>query len=237
MSHLFNKTDYKKHAYLAIPEVSVLKEGDGTPVDARSEAMDVSGPPDVTESVRTVASTVAKNTGSTTAAVLSEHAKVLQESEARKEEAANKELADTFGLKPEEVKEQREQYKKLERQQSENDQRREPHLAVMGPGGSGQGQENFASNQGGAVMQEYHRSPLVNRRHVYDRQGSEERQAAHPIPPFPVSHHLEVGSAVELVDPPGYGIIRWIGKFPNVIQDIAGVELVSCSFHSYCSCF
>ena len=237
MNYMFAKTDYKKHTYLAIPEMAVLKEGDGTPVDAHTEAMDVSSPPDMTESVRTVASAVAKNAGSTTAAVLSEHVKVLQESEAKKEEAANKELADAFGVKPEELNEQREHYKKLERQQSENDQRREPHLAVMGSGANGQGQEHFASNQGGAMIQEHRRSPLVNRRNVFDRQGSEERQAAHPIPPFPVSHHLEVGSAVELVDPPGYGTIRWIGKFPKVDQDIAGVELVSCSLHYQCSCY
>ena len=52
-------------------------------------------------------------------------------------------------------------------------------------------------------------------------------QLTQPIPPCPMSHNLEVGSAVELVDPPGYGIIRWIGKFPDVDIDIAGVELVS----------
>ena len=33
---------------------------------------------------------------------------------------------------------------------------------------------------------------------------------------------------MELVDPPVYGTIRWIGKFPGLNQDIAGVELVSC---------
>ena len=233
MNHLFTETDYKKHTYLAIPEMEVLKEGEGTPVDTRSEAIDVSGPPDVTELVRTVTSTVAKNAGSTTAAVLSEHVKVLQESEAKKKEAANKELANSFGVLPEELNEQREQYKKLERQQSENDQRCEPHLAVMGSGANGQSQEHFANDQEGVGLQEYRRSPLGNRRHVFDRQGSEERQAAQPILPRPASYNLEVGSAVELVDPPGYGTIRWLGKFPGVVQDIAGVELVSCSFHCH----
>ena len=226
MGHLFRGTaDYKKHTYLAIPEVSVLKEGEGTPVDGCPEAMDVGSPPDMTESVRTVASGIAKNTGSTTAAIVSENVKILQESAARKEEAANKELADAFGLKPEELDAQREQYKKLEKQQSENDQMREPYLAGIG------GQEHFG-NQGGAVIQEYHKSPRANRRHAFERQTSEERQPAQPIPPRPVSHNLEVGSTVELVDPPGYGTIRWIGKFPDVNQNIAGVELVSCSLYS-----
>ena len=126
MGHLFSRTpDYKKHTYLAMPEVSVLKEGDGTPVEAHSEAMDHTNPPDATESVCTVAST-----RSTTAT-------------------------------------------------------------------------------------------------------ESQPQPTQPLPHRPVSHDLEVGSAVELVDPPGYGIIRWIGKFLGVNTDIAGVELVSCVFCCY----
>jgi len=229
MGHLFPTPIYKKHTYLAIPELSVLKEGEGTPVDARSEPMDVSSATDVTESVRAAASTVAKNIKSTTAAVLHEDAQVLKVSKLKKEEAANKELADTFGLSPEDLDAQREQYKKLERQQSENDQKRELYPAVAGSGASGEGQENFAGNQGGAMIQEYQRSPLANRRHAIDCQGSEDHQRAQPVPPRPVSHNLEVGSTVELVDPQGYGIIRWIGKFPGVNTDVAGVELVSCN--------
>ena len=58
-------------------------------------------------------------------------------------------------------------------------------------------------------------------------------QPTQPLPHRPVSHNLEVGSAVELVDPPGYGIIRWIGNFPGVATVIAGVELVSCVFCCY----
>ena len=118
MGHLFPYPhDYKKHTYLAVPEVSVLKDG--------SEAMDHTNPPYVTESVCAVAST-----RGTTAA-------------------------------------------------------------------------------------------------------ESQPQPTQPLPHRPVSHNLEVGSAVELVDPPGYGIIRWIGKFPGVATVIAGVELVSCVFCCY----
>ena len=63
LTHFPYPHDYKKHSYLAVPEVSVLKEGDGTPVEAHSEAMDHTTPPDVTESVR-----AATSTRSTTAA-------------------------------------------------------------------------------------------------------------------------------------------------------------------------
>ena len=168
-----------------------------------------------------------KNTKRSTAGVLFEQAQALKESEAKKDEAANKELADMFGVTPEELDAQREQYKKLEQQQSLNDQKSELYPAVSGSGVSGEGQEHVAVSQGGAVIQEYHQ-PLVNRRHAIDWQCSEEPQPAQPIPPRPVSHNLEVGSAVELVDPPGYGIIRWIGSFPGVDENIAGVELVSC---------
>ena len=255
MGHLFSHTrDYKKHTYLAVPEMSVMKEGEGTPIDVRSEAMYHTSPPDVTESVRAVTSTVAKNTRTTTAAVLRECAQALKESEAKKEEAAKKELADTFGVSPEELDAQREQYKMLERQQSLNSLKCELYPAVSGSGASGEGQEHFAGSQGSAMIQEYHRSPLANmhvavsqgtviqeyqrsplanRRHAFDRQWSEEPQPAQPIPPRLTSHNLEVGSAVELVDPPGCGIIRWIGKFPDVATNVAGVELVSCVFCCY----
>ena len=234
MSHLFpGNRDYKKHTYLAIPEVSVLKEGDGTPVDAGSEEMDVTSPPDVTESVHAAASAVAKNIRSSTAAVIRENAEALKESEAKKEQAANKKLADKFGVLPEELDAQREEYKKLERQQSLNDQKRDLYPAVAGSGAGGEGHEHVAGEQGGAMIQEYQRSPLANRRHAFGRQWSEEHQPNQPILPRPVSHNLEVGSAVELVDPPGYGTIRWIGKFPGVNTDVAGVELVSCLLPCY----
>ena len=176
MSYLFAKTDYKKHTYLAIPEVSVLKEGEGTPVDAHLEAMDVRSPPDVTVSAHTVASVVA--TRSTTAALLRQREKAME--------------------------------------QPENNQVHEPYPGSMSMGRNDQVQEHFARIQGP----------------IFDRQG-EEYRPPQPISPHPVSHDLEVGSAVQLVDPPGYGTIRWLGKFPGVIQDIAGVELVSCSVHCH----
>ena len=228
MGYLFtHPRGCKKHTYLAVPEVSVLKEGEGTPVDAGSEAMDVSHPPDMTESVLAVASTIAKNTRSTTAAVLREQAQALKESEVKKEEAANKELADHFGVTPEELDPQREQYKKLERQQSLHDQNREVYPAVAGSGASGEDQEHIADSQGGVV----HTVASTTAKNTRSTTAAESQpQPTQPLPPHPVSHNLEVGSAVELVDPPGYGIIRWIRKFPGVYTNIAGVELVSCVF-------
>ena len=126
MGHLFPYPhDYKKHTYLAVPEVSVLKEREGTPVEAHSEVMDHTNPPDVTESVRAVAST--RNTTS----------------------------------------------------------------------------------------------------------AESQPRPTQPLPHHLVSHNLDVGSAVEWVDPPGCGIVRWIGKFPGVNHNIAGVELVSCLLPCY----
>ena len=211
MAYFFpGRCDYKKHSYLAIPEVSVLKEGGSTPTDAGSEVMDVTSPPDGTESVRAVASTMAKNIRSSTAAVLREQAQALKESELKKEEAAKKKLADKFGLSPGELDVQLEQYKKLERQQSLNNQKRELYPAPD------------ATESVCAVAST--RSTTA---------AESQPQPTQPLPHRPVSHNLEVGSAVELLDPPGYGIIRWIGKFPGVNPDIAGVELVSCVFCCY----
>ena len=38
---------------------------------------------------------------------------------------------------------------------------------------------------------------------------------------------LGVGSAVQISDPPRYGVIRWIGELPIIQGIVAGVELVS----------
>ena len=38
---------------------------------------------------------------------------------------------------------------------------------------------------------------------------------------------LDVGSAVQISDPPRYGVIRWIGELPNIQGIVAGIELVS----------
>ena len=231
MVHLFpHKPDCKKHTHLAIPEVSLLKEYQSTPPDALSEAVDFTNPTDVTVSVHAVPSTVAKSARSTTAAFLHEHAQALKKSEAKKEEAANKEVAEELDVTPEELDDQREQYKKLEQQQSLHDQKCELYPAVSGSGASGEDQEHIADSQGGAV-----RAVASNTaKNTRSATATESQpQPTQPLPHVSVSHNLEVGSAVELLDPPGYGIIRWIGKFPGVGEAMAGVELVSYVFHCY----
>ncbi len=45
-------------------------------------------------------------------------------------------------------------------------------------------------------------------------------QRAEPAP------WLEVGSMVEVNDPPLFGVIRWIGQINNVPEPVAGIELV-----------
>lgn len=43
---------------------------------------------------------------------------------------------------------------------------------------------------------------------------------------------LEVGSMVEVNDPPLFGVIRWIGRIGGIAEQVAGVELVS-----LCCCY
>ena len=40
---------------------------------------------------------------------------------------------------------------------------------------------------------------------------------------------LDIGSTVQISDPPRYGVIKWIGELPNIQGYVAGVELVSVS--------
>lgn len=37
---------------------------------------------------------------------------------------------------------------------------------------------------------------------------------------------LEVGSMVEVNDPPLFGVIRWIGRIDGIPEQVAGIELV-----------
>lgn len=37
---------------------------------------------------------------------------------------------------------------------------------------------------------------------------------------------LEVGSMVEVNDPPLYGVIRWVGRISGISAQVAGIELV-----------
>lgn len=37
---------------------------------------------------------------------------------------------------------------------------------------------------------------------------------------------LEVGSMVEVNDPPLFGVIRWIGRIHGISEQVAGIELV-----------
>lgn len=41
---------------------------------------------------------------------------------------------------------------------------------------------------------------------------------------------LEVGSMVEVNDPPLFGVIRWIGRISGISEPVAGIELVSSWF-------
>lgn len=224
MGGLFDKRDPKKHTYLAIPEQSVLKEGDCTPFDLHPKAVSASNPSVIPTSLPAVAAGNALESKHSTTQVINEQVKAVQESDDEK-------LLRSFGMKPDELKVQHEQYGRLEGQQLENAQRRELYPGATGSGVNGDSQQHFASGQGGGVMQEYRRSPGLNRRHTYsfERQTSKKQQAAQAALLPQSSHKWKVGTAVELVNPPGYGTVRWIGKFPAVDQAIAGVETVSCA--------
>lgn len=41
---------------------------------------------------------------------------------------------------------------------------------------------------------------------------------------------LEVGSMVEVNDPPLYGVIRWVGRISGISEQVAGIELVRLIF-------
>ena len=51
-------------------------------------------------------------------------------------------------------------------------------------------------------------------------------------------HKLAVGSAIQYGDPPKYGVIKWLGKFPQGERMYGGIEMVSVDdICKFCSSF
>ena len=51
-----------------------------------------------------------------------------------------------------------------------------------------------------------------------------------PQPPIENPHNLEEGSLIQFGNPPCYGVIKWIGSFPEANCTMAGVEVVSSAY-------
>ena len=68
--------------------------------------------------------------------------------------------------------------------------------------------------------------------HIYSVQPSD--RAIVPQSQNASQHKFSLNSRVQFSDPPRYGVIRWLGNFPQVIGDIAGVDLVSIGIQSHC---
>ena len=93
-------------------------------------------------------------------------------------------------------------------------------LQPSSPGGGyyrGHGYPNQAHSPGNV----YNNLPLDN------PQPTDDVKAYAPPPQGHVSVNFTTNSAVQVSDPPRYGVIRWIGTLSGINGPIAGVELVS----------
>ena len=174
MGHHFQERDEKKHTYLAVPEQSVLKEGDGTPVDLHPKSMDASKPSEMPTLTPAVATGNALESDYSTMQVIN-----------KLEEAVEDTVLRTFGMKRDRFEVQHEQCQRLDRQQHEH------YPGTTSSGVNSASQHHFDHDQCGEEIQEYHRLPHHRRRtYSFERQTSEMQQAAQVVPPCPSSHSL-----------------------------------------------
>ena len=247
MGHLFKLTkDYTKHSYIAIPEVSVLKDEEdqqGTSVDVQDPQLgsyDVipeypTNEQGLSQSILTTATKVAESEHVSKCEVISEHCQLEKEGKEK--------LAEAFGLSPEELASQEREYKQFEKEKEEKDHKERFHGGVgnLPACSTHDSDRNCGGDQFFDATAEHRRKSnndlLEPTQHVrqsdFRRQQSEgsspKLSRKNPPQENPPTYPFDIGSIVEvnLNDKTVSGTVRWLGYLPKTPKVIAGVELVS----------
>ena len=237
--------DYTKHSYIAVPEVSVLKDGEdqhGTPVDGqdpqlRSYDLVPEYPTNeqgLSQSILTTATKVVESERVSKCELINEHQQL--------EKASKEKLAEAFGVPPEELAAQEQEYKLLQKEKEEKDRRERLHGGVGNlpacsthdPDHDHRGEQFFD-----ATTESRRRSNNDLKPTQYAQQPDFQQQQSegcslklshrNPLQEHPLTCPCDIGSIVEvnLNDKTVSGTVRWLGYLPKTPKVIAGVELVS----------
>ena len=246
MGHLFKITkDYRKHTYIAVPEVTVLKDEEdqhGTPVDGQDPPL---GSYDLvpeyptkerglSQSTLTTATKVAESENVSKCELINEHHQL--------EKASKEKLAEAFGVPPEELAAQEQEYKLLQNKKEEKDRRERLHGGVGNlpacstndPDRDPRGEQFFDAaaeprrkSNNDLKPSQYAQQPDF---HQQQSEGSSPNLSRkNPLQEYPPTYPFDIGSIVEvnLNDKTVSGTVRWLGYLPKTPKVIAGVELVS----------
>ena len=246
MTHYFKKPDCINHSYIAVPEASVLKDEEdqhGTPVDVQDPQLRsydlipeyATNEQGLSQSILTTATKVAESEHVSKCELISENHEL--------EKAGKEKLAEAFGLPPEELAAQEQEYKLLQKEKEEKDRRERLHGGVGNlpacsthdPDHDPRGEQFFDA------MTEPRRKSNNNlleptqkeRQHDFRRQQSEGSSPKLSRKTFvqenPPTYPFDIGLIVEvnLNDKTVSGTVRWLGYLPKTPKVIAGVELVS----------
>ena len=246
MGHYFKNRDYTKHSYIAVPEVSVLKDEEdqhGTPVDVQDPQLGSydlipeypTNEQGLSKSMLTTATKVAESERVSKCELISENHEL--------EKAGEVKLAEAFGVRPEELSAQKQKYKLLQKEKEEKDRRERLHGGVGNlpacsthdPDRDPRGEQFFdaAAEPRRKSNNDLLEPTQKERQHDFHRQQSEgsspNLSRKNPLQEYPPTYPFDIGSIVEvnLNDKTVSGTVRWLGYLPKTPKVIAGVELVS----------
>ena len=113
--------------------------------------------------------------------------------------------------------------------QMRDEQRKAESGGARNPPGSHSGNYSSVDPPGNQYPSSgiYQNLPLISDPNPPDR--------AYALPPQDIISPFRINSQVQFSDPPRYGVIRWMGKLPQISGLIAGVELVSSFTGNHCT--
>ena len=228
--HLF-KTKDKKHSYFAVPEKGVHKVGPEESDLTRSFVSHFEEESKLSQSVIQSASKLAKKEGVSTQAILN----TQFEAEREITEKKTKEIINPFGITAQEFEEQKKQlnYIKMAKRKKDEEKilaadtfsQRSPSNPDIQKRSSHNDHEPSNQPRGGNLARQHsHESRERPQPRGHPLENKPKQQSPQNVP-----HRWEIGSAVQVqVEKEShFGTVKWIGTFPGVRQEVAGVELVS----------
>ena len=240
MGYYFKNRDYTKHTYIAVPELSVFKDDEdqhGIPVDGQDPQLRsylVPGYPTneqgLSQLMLTTAKRVAESERVSKCELINEHQQL--------EKASKEKLAEAFGLPPEELAAQEQEYKLLQNKKEEKDRRERLHGGVgnlpacstHNPDHDPRGEQFFDAAAEPRRMSNNDLKPTQYALRQQESEGSSLKLSRkNPLQDHPPTYPFDIGSIVEvnLNDKTVSGTVRWLGYLTKTPKVIAGVELVS----------
>ncbi len=167
--------------------------------------------------------------------VLLEQQKVLKEAAVAKKTREDKELAETVQNLGVDMDEQKRQFQQIESERKKRYEQQDSAKHELGLAHEDQHRSNIQASASG---RNGHDNTDKYSQYNYEKQQSHHGYPTQNIPPIMASsgdgpsYSMHVNSMVKIpcTDsndvPYKYGVVKWIGNFPKITEQVAGIELV-----------